>query len=243
MIKFPKQKISISHHINQPVDELELPFIDIFKNHNDTKDICLKNSVNKVPGYFGDINNLCEYAAYFYLFPLEDQIENVGLYQYRRMLDLTEKGRTSLFFSERKKFALEQLEYFGKYKNNVVVAEPYNFSSSSWEQFVSCVPDCEEALHESCTIFDTMFKFNSELTIKTSNFLYHGNLFYGTRSFAEEWHNVSLNIANGICHLSSKQINPRYIAYCLERLFSVFVTMKMLENQYHFVTKSFVLFH
>ena len=109
MIKFPKQKISISHHINQPVDELELPFIDIFKNHNDTKDICLRNYVSQIPGYLGDINNLCEYAAYFDLFPLEDQIENVGLYQYRRMLDLSDKGRTSLPFSDRKNWTWSDL--------------------------------------------------------------------------------------------------------------------------------------
>ncbi len=245
MIKFPKQKISISHHINQPVDELDLPFIDIFKNHNETKDIYLKTSVSQVPGYIGDINNLCEYAAYFHLFPLENQIENVGLYQYRRMLDLTDKGRTSLAFSERKNFALEQIEYFEKYKNNVVVAEPIFFNISCWDQFVNCVPDCENALYESCKIFDSMFHgiVNSELVLKSCNFLYHGNLFFGTRVFGQEWHDISFEICNKTCHLASGQINQRYMPYCLERLFSVFVMMKMTENQNLFVTKSYVLFY
>lgn len=245
MIKMPKQKISISHHLNQPVDELDLPFIDIYKNHDDTKNIFLKNSVSHVPEFNGNINGLCEYAAFYSLFPLENYIENVGLYQYRRMLDLSDQCRTYLPFSERKSFALDQLQYFEKYKDNVVLAEPYHFSNSCWDQFVSCVPDCENALYQSCKVFDKMFDgtVDSEIVIKTSNFLYHGNLFFGIKQFAQEWRDVSLTVCNGISHLGQTGINERYIPYCLERLFSVFVCMKMLQNQYLFVTKSCVLFY
>lgn len=174
----------------------------------------------------------------------------VGLYHYRCGLDLTQASNTSLLpAGERNAFFEAQSRFMQTdVSNTLYVGEPLTFKVSSWQQFLDCesqTKNLEELLEASCLKFDELLGREpgySATKLKTSNAFYSRNLFVGPRAFANSWCEKTIRIIEFLSSRKPDDVDARWGAYIIERLFSVFIEHSISAGDYSLETRRVVFF-
>ena len=190
-----------------------------------------RKDIVEIEGLKSRLDTWSEYSPFWKAFPIKDEIETVGLMQYRAFLALdpamSYDYEFEYPFEYRNKIAVKQLKHLDDYKNQLVVANKVSFEKeglSAWEQYDKFHGNSTEALQIASDYFKMTTGIDAESQLKNQDYIHPRNIFLGPRAFAESWKDISYNIAK---HLESSGFDAskaqyRWGGHVLERMFSIY---------------------
>ncbi len=230
-----REKIVLAGHLSQKFGEVPSPFYEGIRS-NRKHYLRKEKFVSHIAGSRFNPEKFSEYPVFWAMFPLSKDIDCVGLFHYRCILNLAPKVEddTTKSMSERKKELAYQSCFLEPFRSTLGVSKPLDFTSegmSNWEQLLFCIPDIESDLLRMCEIFDSITDLSSEKLLKEKSKLYSRNIFVGPSEFANSWNEISLRVLKGLNESEFESKCDRPGGYILERLFSVYVENWMLTNR------------
>jgi hypothetical protein len=241
-------RIIVATHIPSNLPRLSLPYVEMMRVSN--KDIPTSSeTVSEIAGLSSHIESWSEYGAYWSAFPWQQNCSRVGLFHYRCALDIEGKSQNYAIrpLAERNVFLNHQLALLRMLPiDTVIVSEPLTFADSTWSQFVSCgeqTRNLESLFTLACKEFDLLIgNIDSESHLKSTNHLFSRNMFVSSFSFAADWWTVSRRIADFMDTRKPIDVDARWAAYILERLFSVYVDVIRSNTSVTCIEKPVVFF-
>lgn len=256
MPRNPKSLIVIATHLERSGPLLQSPFREVYRGKKPPF-LSLTFQKEKHYRYFVganlpkgvDAESWSELGAFLSIWP-NRSLDAVGLFHYRCTLSLSQKlDSTWLDFRARSLFYEQQADYGSSYAKDILfVPDPLVFETSAWEEFangdahIGLLPLLEEA----CALLDGLLEVDlgfSENTLKDNNFLFARNLFFGPAKIGRLWAGHLGTLMRFLSTRRPEGCDPRWGAYILERLFSVFVTHCELNNIVPVVRKQTVFFY
>ena len=240
--------IIVATHIESTLPRLFLPYKEVKRESN----VAIPKSnhiVSHVDGLNSHIESWSEYGPFWTAFPWWEDCSRVGLFHYRCALDIEGKAENYSIrpFTERNIFLDHQLKLLRKLPmNTMIISEPLVFAESTWSQFTSCgkqTRNLESLFSQTCKEFDLLVgDVDSETHLKSTNHLFSRNMFVASFSFAADWWVVSRRLADFLDSRKPEDVDPRWAAYILERLFSVYVDVIRSNPSVTCVEKPVVFF-
>lgn len=246
--KNKRTSLLVASHLPSTLPLLPRPFKEIMRNSE--LNIGTKMPVvDHIEGLDSSLESWSEYGVFWSGFPWKSNSARVGLLHYRSMLDLEgqRQNYSVLPIAERNDFYVKQLEFLGRIPRDcIVVSDPLIFDQSTWDQFVACgdqTRNLDLLFIETCKEFDLLVSgIDSETHLKSTNHLYSRNMFISPFSFAADWWVISRRLADFLDTRKPNNVDPRWAAYIIERLFSVYVDEVRSKKQMFFVQKPIVFF-
>jgi hypothetical protein len=246
--KNKRTRLIVAGHLPSTLPLLPRPFEEIMRNSESSigKEMSV---VDHIEGLESSLESWSEYGAFWSGFPWRANSARVGLLHYSSMLDLEgqKQNYSVLPIAERNEFFVKQLESLGRIPRDfIVVSDPLIFDQSTWDQFVACgdqTRNLDLLFIETCKEFDLLVSgIDSETHLKSTNHLYSRNMFISPFSFAADWWVISRRLADFLDTRKPNNVDPRWAAYIIERLFSVYVDEVRSKKHMFVVQKPIVFF-
>lgn len=234
--------IVVACHQDLNLEKLEDPYIEVYRTDSPQE---FEHNIYQLEGIKSPIVSWSEYGQFFHPFPLDENIDTFGLVHYRCMLDLEDKEEYSyiLPYAERKNFYEKQVPLLDRFYGNIIVGEPLEFECSTWDQFSNPFPDIEKTFLLACKKFDMIVgDVDSEYILKSTHKLYSRNIFIAPASVAKGWYEISREIVKYLDTVAPHGTDPRWGGYILERLFSVYISLIILNVPNLVVTRPLIFF-
>lgn len=230
-----RERIVLAGHLSQKFGDVPSPFYEVIRTKRKHY-LRRKKFVSHIVGSRFDPEKFSEYPVFWAMFPLPKDIDCVGLFHYRCILNLAPdvEDDTTRSMVDREKELAYQSGFLETFKSVLAVSKPLDFTSqgmSDWEQLLFCIPDIESDLLRMCDIFDSITGLSSEKFLKKTSRLYSRNIFVGPSEFANSWNEISLRVLKGLNESEFESKYDRPGGYILERLFSVYVENWKLTNK------------
>lgn len=246
--KIKQTKLIVASHLPSAFPTLGKPFQEIMRI-SDSKVLTNMAVISHVEGLKSELESWSEYGAFWSGFPWHERIKTVGLLHYRCMLDL-EGGNLNysvLPLTQRNHFFMRQLQFLRRVPiDSILVSQPLVFDFSNWSQFIACAGqtrNLESLFSLTCKEFDLLVGgVDSEDHLKSTNHFYSRNMFIAPINFAADWWVISRRLADFLDSRQPKDVDPRWAAYILERLFSVYVDKTRSIKQGTFIANPIVFF-
>jgi len=249
--------IGIAHHLPSTYKSLPKPYLEVFNklNANDESPFCdFTDGINGLTAKnstWGEISTLFKLSENF------ENTEMLGLFHYRRQLDLNNisKKLNAAEISGKKLriFSILQLIRINRFRGKVVLPEPLHFSNENMtiiEQFRFCHEPLIDAMEKASKIFDNLVKakynFSSTQFMATNDRLMPCNIFLAPKEFISEWleilYPILFELDKESAELPSDGYQSRWGGFIAERLFSCFCEMKMQNSDLEFIFKPLIRF-